>query len=193
MSAGGPYALACAAAFPDRITACSLVSAVPTPEIARSAGPRMRRVLWWAAERFPNYLRRRLMEFRPDLPPNEAHTNARIQRIAQWLGGEDLNLMQVPEMRSVLLRTMMETGRQSGAGNRNEIERLVKPWGFDIRTIVKPRLFVWHGAQDRIMPIGPARHLARTLKNCTATFYEGEGHFSVLVNRADDLLAALRV
>jgi pimeloyl-ACP methyl ester carboxylesterase len=193
MSAGGPYALACAAALPERVTACSLVSAVPTPEIARRAGPRARRFLWWAALRFPNYLRKRLMQFRPDGPPDGAYVNARMDRVAQWLGGEDLHLMQIPEMRNVLLRTMMETARQSGAGNRNEIERLVKPWGFDIREIEKPRLFVWHGDEDRIMPIGPARRMARTLKNCTATFYEGEGHFSVLVNRADDLMAALRV
>src|SRR5262252_5487282 len=34
MSAGGPYALACAHALPDRVSACSLVSAVPPPGIA---------------------------------------------------------------------------------------------------------------------------------------------------------------
>ena len=86
---------------------------------------------------------------------------------------------------------MMETARQDGAGNRSEIERLVKPWGFDIRDITVP-IFLWHGDEDRIMPIGPARLMARTLRNCASTFYEGEGHFSVLVNRADDLMAALR-
>jgi hypothetical protein len=53
-------------------------------------------------------------------------------------------------------------------------------------------MFVWHGDQDRIMPIGPARLMARRMRDCTATFYAGEGHFSVLVNRAHDLLAALR-
>lgn len=192
MSAGGPFALACAHALPDRVTACSLVSAVPTPDVARRAGPRVMRWLWWAAQRFPNYLRRRLMEFRPDAQPSEEMVVARMQRVAQWLGGQDLHLMQVPELRNVLLRTMMETARQSGAGNRAEIERLVQPWGFDVREIIMPRIFVWHGDQDRIMPIGPARRMARTLRNCTATFYEGEGHFSVLVNRAHDLLAPLR-
>jgi pimeloyl-ACP methyl ester carboxylesterase len=193
MSAGGPYALACAHMLSDRVTACSLVSAVPTPEIARRAGPRGRRFLWWAARRFPRYLRKRLMEFRPDAQPSEAMVTARMQRVAQWLGGEDMHLMQIPEMRNILLRTMMETARQSGAGNRSEIERLVKPWGFDIRDIKVPRIFLWHGDQDRIMPVGPARRMARTLRDCTATFYEGEGHFSVLVNRADDLIAALRL
>lgn len=191
MSAGGPYALACAHALKDRVTACSLVSAVPTPEIARRAGPRVRRFMWWAAQRFPNYLRKRLRQFRPDVQPSEAMVEERMQRVAHWLGGGDAALMRVDEMRAVLGRTMMETARQDGAGNRSEIERLVKPWGFDIRDITVP-IFLWHGDEDRIMPIGPARLMARTLQNCASTFYEGEGHFSVLVNRADDLMAALR-
>lgn len=192
MSAGGPYALACANKYPARVTACSLVSAVPPPDVARRAGPRARRLAWWVAYRFPNYLRRRLQQFRPDDPPREEMVNARMMRVAEWLGGEDLRLMHIPALRAVLARTMMETARQNGAGNRNEIERLVRPWGFDLRDITGPRVFVWHGDKDRIMPIGPSRVMARRLTNCTSTFYAGEGHFSVLVNRAHDLLAALR-
>ncbi|HEY0302064.1 MAG TPA: alpha/beta hydrolase [Rhizomicrobium sp.] len=192
MSAGGPYALACVHRLGERVAACSLVSAVPPPEIARRAGPRVRRLAWWVAYRYPGYLRRRLLQFRPDAPPREEMVEARMMRVAQWLGGEDLRLMQVAELRAVLARTMMETARQNGAGNRAEIERLVRPWGFDVRALEGPRLFVWHGDQDRIMPVGPARAMARRLKDCTATFYAGEGHFSVLVNRAHDLLGALR-
>ncbi len=192
MSAGGPYALACAHQLGERVTACSLVSAVPPPEVARKTGPRVRRLAWWVAYRFPGYLRRRLKQFRPDGVPQEEMVQTRMMRVAQWLGGEDLRLMEIPSLRSVLARTMMETARQSGAGNRSEIERLVKPWGFDIRALAGPRIFVWHGDQDRIMPVGPARMMARRLRNCTATFYSGEGHFSVLVNRAHDLLAVLR-
>ena len=192
MSAGGPYALACAQALGDRVTACSLVSAVPPPEVARKTGPRVRRLAWWVAYRFPGYLRRRLRQFRPDDPPREDMVHGRMMRVAQWLGGEDLRLMQIASLRAILARTMMETARQSGAGNRSEIERLVKPWGFDIRHLSGPRVFVWHGDEDRIMPVGPARVMARRLRNCTATFYSGEGHFSVLVNRAHELLSVLR-
>ncbi|HWD29205.1 MAG TPA: alpha/beta hydrolase [Rhizomicrobium sp.] len=192
MSAGGPYALACAHALKDRVFACSLVSAVPPPEVARRKGPRVRRLAWWIAYRFPRYLRSRLERFRPDGVPDEESVRHRMMMVARWLGGEDFRLMQIESLRGVLARTMMETARQSGAGNRAEIERLVRPWGFDIREIETPRIFVWHGHEDRIMPIGPARLMARRLHDATATFYHDEGHFSVLVNRAYDLLAALR-
>jgi pimeloyl-ACP methyl ester carboxylesterase len=189
MSAGGPYALACAHALSDRVTACSLISAVPPPGIALLAGPAMRRFAWWVARTFPNYLRRRLQDFRPD-EISEAMVRARMVRIGQWLGGEDLRLMQDPIKLDLLARTMLETGRQNGQGNRNEIERLVRPWGFDIRKIAVP-VYLFHGDQDRIMHVGPARRMARALRNCVATFYAGEGHFSVLVNRADELMGAL--
>jgi pimeloyl-ACP methyl ester carboxylesterase len=189
MSAGAPYALACAHELQSRVSACSLVSAVPPPGMALLAGPALRRFAWFVARTFPNYLRRRLKEFRPD-EISEAMVRARMVRIGQWLGGEDLRLMQDPTKLELLARTMLETGRQNGEGNRNEIERLARPWGFDIRKIATP-IFLFHGNQDRIMHIGPARRMARALRNCVATFYAGEGHFSVLVNKADELMGAL--
>lgn len=189
MSAGGPFALACAHALKDRVVACSLVSAVPTPSIALLSGPMARRFAWWIARTFPNYLRDRLQQFRPD-DMTEAMIRARMARIGQWLGGEDLRLMQDPDRLELLARTMVESGRQNGKGNRSEIERLARPWGFDIRKIRLP-VFLFHGDQDRIMHVGPARLMARVLRGCAATFYADEGHFSVLVNRADALMTAL--
>ena len=190
MSAGGPYALACAHALTGRVVACSLVSAVPPPQIAWRSGPAIRRLLWWIAHRFPHYLRRRLETFRPDGQQSDAMIRARMIRIAQWMGGEDLRLLQVPEMIDLFSRTLAETARQSGAGNRSEIMRLVQPWGFDLRDIAVPT-FLWHGVEDRIMPVAPARFMARKLTECRAQFYDREGHFSVLVNRADELMTAL--
>ncbi|MGD0191466.1 MAG: alpha/beta hydrolase [Rhizomicrobium sp.] len=189
MSAGGPYALACAHALRDRVTACSLVSAVPTPSVALMAGPAVRRLAWFVARAFPDYLRRRLKDFRPDHMTEEM-VRARMARMGQWLGGEDLRLMQDPEKLDLLTRTMLESGRQGGQANRSEIERLARPWGFNFKKLKAP-VFLFHGDQDRIMHVGPARMMARMLKDCAATFYPREGHFSVLVNQADALMDAL--
>ena len=189
MSAGGPYALACAHALTGRVVACSLVSAVPPPQIAWRSGPAIRRVLWWIAHRFPNYLRRRLETFRPDGQQSDAMIRARMIRIAQWMGGETAAPAGAGDV-DLFSRTLAETARQSGAENRSEIMRLVQPWGFDLRDIAVPT-FLWHGVEDRIMPVAPARFMARKLTQCRAQFYDREGHFSVLVNRADELMAAL--
>ena len=190
MSAGAPYALACANALCHRVVACSLVSAVPSPEIARRTGPMIRRLLWWAAFLFPDYLHRRLVEFHPDGVPSEEMTRARIVRMANWFGSEDRRLAEIPERLDLLIRTMMESMRQSPAANRSDIERLVRPWGFDIKKLRVP-ILLFHGGEDRIMPVDYARRMARRLKAAT-TLYENEGHFSVLVNRSYELLAALQ-
>jgi pimeloyl-ACP methyl ester carboxylesterase len=168
------------------------VSAVPPPEIARRSGPRLRRFAWWVAHRFPNYLRRRLVQFRPDGLPDEEMVRRRMLRVSQWLGGQDQILMHNAELRAVLARTMVETARQGASANRREIERLVRPWGFDVRQVKPERMFLWHGEKDRIMPVGPARLLAKRLVDCRAVFYPDEGHFSVLVNRSAELLNALK-
>jgi pimeloyl-ACP methyl ester carboxylesterase len=190
MSAGGAYALACAHAVPERITACSLVSSVPPPRIGRRFGPVKRRLAWWIAALCPTYLRHRLKRFRPDDVPTREVVHARIARMARWLGGEDLRLLQDPEMFDLFARTLTETAAQSNAANREEIERLARPWGFRLRDVSVPVL-LWHGGQDRILPIGYAHLMARELRECHTTFYDADGHFSVLVNRAHDLMAAL--
>jgi pimeloyl-ACP methyl ester carboxylesterase len=154
-----------------------------------ASGPVARRFAWWVARTFPNYLRRRLQEFRPD-HMSEAMVRARVAQIGQWLGGEDLRLMQDPAKLDLLTRTMVESGRQNGQGNRSEIERLARPWGFDIRKIDVP-ILVFHGDEDQIMHVRPAQKMARVLRECAATFYAGEGHFSVLVNKADQLMETL--
>jgi pimeloyl-ACP methyl ester carboxylesterase len=191
MSAGGPYALACARECPARITVCSLVSALPPPQIARRAGSLKRRLAWWVAFLFPRYLRRRLRQFRPDGIPTREMIDARLMRMAHWLGGEDLDLMRNPLMLDLMARTMTETALQGGAANRAEIERLARPWGFRIGDVPVPVL-LWHGGQDRILPVETARLMAGRFRRCAATYYDGEGHFSVLVNRSRDLMCALR-
>jgi pimeloyl-ACP methyl ester carboxylesterase len=113
-------------------------------------------------------------------------------RVSQWLGGQDEILMDNADLRALLARTMVETARQGAGANRREIERLVRPWGFDVRQIKLERMLLWHGEKDRIMPVGPARLLPKRLDDCKAVFYPDEGHFSVLVNRPAEFLGALR-
>jgi poly(3-hydroxyalkanoate) synthetase len=69
----------------------------------------------------------------------------------------------------------------------------VQPWGFRVEEITFEKLFVWHGEQDRIMPVAPVRLLVQNLPHCMATFYPDEGHFSTLANHAQEILSTLSV
>ncbi len=69
----------------------------------------------------------------------------------------------------------------------------VQPWGFEVEAITFEKTFLWHGEQDRIVPVAAARLLSQALPHCTATFYPDEGHFSTLVNHAQDIWKALSI
>ena len=53
ISAGGAYALACTYKYPDRLTACGLISTLPPGALIRKAGPLWMRAVWWIGEYLP--------------------------------------------------------------------------------------------------------------------------------------------
>jgi fermentation-respiration switch protein FrsA (DUF1100 family) len=50
---------------------------------------------------------------------------------------------------------------------------------------------LWHGEQDTTVPVAMGRCLAAALRQCRARFYPDEGHFSLPVRRAEEILATL--
>ena len=44
---------------------------------------------------------------------------------------------------------------------------------------------------DKEVPVSIGREVAEKLGQCRATFYPGEGHISVIVNHAQDIVSAL--
>jgi pimeloyl-ACP methyl ester carboxylesterase len=192
VSAGGAYALACACRMADRLTGCGLISTICPPELVRQAAPGWTRAVWWIAARHPGLAHSCLRALVHDSPPDEPSAEKRLLRISSWLARTDQEVLRRPSIRTALVRAMMESRRQGAAANRREILELVRSWDLRLEQIALRNVFLWHGEQDRLTPIGPARLLASTLPHCTATFCAGEGHFSTLANHARDVLAALR-
>jgi pimeloyl-ACP methyl ester carboxylesterase len=62
-------------------------------------------------------------------------------------------------------------------------------WGFDLREVIG-EVHVWHGEQDRFVPVAHARALAATLPRCRASFYPEDGHF-FFRRRLSEVLGAL--
>ena len=68
---------------------------------------------------------------------------------------------------------------------------LIGLWGFRREEITCTKIFVWHGEANRVMSVVPARLLAQALPHCTVPFSPDEGHFSILVNHAQEIWRAL--
>ena len=192
VSAGGAYALACAYRMPGRLTGCGLISTICPPDLVRQAGPGWMRTAWWIAEHHPGLAHACMRALLPDSMSDEAGADARLARIASWLGRADRDVLRRPAIRRALVRSLAEGRRHGAAANRREILALLHDWRLPIERIGLHGIHLWHGEKDRLTPIGPSRLLAERLPHCNAVFYAGEGHFSTLANHAPDILAALR-
>jgi pimeloyl-ACP methyl ester carboxylesterase len=192
-SGGGPYALACAYKIPDRLTSCGLISSVPPADFMRRAGPWGMRTMWLALERFPPSLDRLFvrLSMRAVASAGEADLETYLVRSAAQLGAADQRVLGDSKIRRLFAQAVVESYRQGLQANLEQAITFVKPWGFAIEGITFANVYLWHGEQDRIIPVGPARLLAQALPHCTATFYRDDGHLSTLANHADAILGRL--
>jgi pimeloyl-ACP methyl ester carboxylesterase len=193
LSGGGAFALACAYKMPQRLTACGLISSVPPVAFIRQAGIRGMRVAYWLLERLPPRLFRALVSrtMRTGARSSEADTERTLLRNVARLGAGDQQVVAIPEIRRIYAETAVESYRQGVQANVEDALMLAKRWPFRVEDIAFAPLFLWHGEQDRIMPVAPARLLAQALPQCQATFYPDTGHLCTVVTHAGDILRAL--
>jgi pimeloyl-ACP methyl ester carboxylesterase len=191
VSAGGPYALACAYKISQRLTACGLISTVSPGNFIRKAGPWSMRATWWMGAQFPWLLRLYVPLVQRMMGSDEASIEKYLVGYAARLGAADQQVLSNAEIRASLVQAMAESSRQGGKAGLEAALSEIRPWGFQIEQIPFENLFIWHGEQDRIMPIAPARLLVQTLPHCSATFYPDEGHFSTAANHTQDILHTL--
>lgn len=189
VSGGGPFALACARALPQRVVRAAIVCGLgplDAPEAVRGTSfisrltlalPRRApclvgpfcRTLSWAVRHHPG---RTIAQMARDLPPPDRATLGR------------------PEVASALERSFREAFRTGTAGAVRDLALYNQPWGVDLGGIATPVHF-FHGEQDTIVPAAMARDLSARIPGATLRLYPEEGHHSLAVNRAGEILEAL--
>lgn len=187
ISGGGPHALACGAALPDRIECVGVASGigpVAAPDATRGMASQRVQGLF-VARRLPFLVRPLCWAFR-----NPARNPERfVRRFTSGFPASDRALLEGSGFREQRARSYAEATRRGVRGFAHEIAMLTRPWGFtpaDVRCDVR----LWHGEDDASTPLAMARAVAAALPRCEATFYPGEGHF-VAVRHWDEILRAL--
>ena len=188
-SGGGPYALACALRLADRLTAVGVVSGSgPFTEagLAEGINPASRRFFDLCRDKpRRGRLMLRVMGFMA------AHTPKRI--LAQTLSSlpePDRIALKQPSLQRIYLDTLLEAQRNGPCGAQRDTALMVGPWDFRPQDITIP-VSLWHGVDDGDMPVAMGRYVARTIPSCTATFSVGEGHLSLWLNQAEEILRVL--
>ena len=187
VSAGAPYALACAAAMPDRVAATASVSTIPpgfSPLRSTRTAPHYRLALM-ALLRAPRAIRGiadpvlALARDRPEL-------FRRLFAVAA-LGG-DRELLRASEARELAARRFLAA---TSRGSWPMIEDFLvcrSKWGFDPEEI-RCEVHLWHGLRDPVIPIAHADEVRRRLPRVWPRFIKA-GHF-LLRSRIGEILRPL--
>lgn len=161
VSAGGPYALASAAALPNRIAGVALVSSIGPIE-RREATRDMNRTnrLAFTIARFLPFL------LRPAISGMAREARVAPEALLDQSGSDfstpDRQAMQRPDLREMYLRDLPEAYAQGAVGHASDLCRLARPWGFRMSDVGVP-VTIWQGGQDQNVPPRMAEELAAEL------------------------------
>jgi pimeloyl-ACP methyl ester carboxylesterase len=188
-SGGAPFAAACAAQLPDRVRVVGLLGGVAPPDapgIRHSLSGLMRMMLRLA--RFAPLVLRGL--FRLNLRAIRRGGPATSRRMVAWAPEPDRRFLQRAAIRDGFMACFIEACRQGPRGAVADFALIARPWGFDLGEVKTPAL-LWHGEQDRNVPVANGRYLAAAIPRCRATFYLDDAHLSVPLTHQREILSAL--
>jgi pimeloyl-ACP methyl ester carboxylesterase len=185
-SAGGGYALACAARMPERISAVGLACCEGPYDLVPGA---------WQEDLTPE--ERTLFELiRRD--PMAAH--GAVAEHVRWYEDPDtiweweppavdVPVLARPDVKEALTQMFREGARQGGAGLVGDWFAQSLPWGFAFADLKLP-VVVWHGELDHLVRLAQAHYLSAVLPNSRLVLYPQDGHL-LLLQHWEDLLAAV--
>ena len=180
ISGGGPYALACAALLPDLTVAVAAVASI-APYVVEGfdyfAGMGESNVegfkLFFSD---PEAARRDLREGRDEILASTPEQLA--EDIESLLSPADAEVLT-----GDLARWLTETNKVALApgdqGWWDDGVAHLTDWGFDFRDIRVP-VKIWHGRQDRFVPVQHGQWLAATVPGAEAEISDRDGHLTMI-------------
>jgi pimeloyl-ACP methyl ester carboxylesterase len=190
VSGGGPYALACAARIPERVTRVVLVGALGP--LAGKPLPRdmvhLNRVALAVAARLPPLAR---LGIRLAAGWVRRDPERHVARMMAAAPAADRRVLADPEYRALFAASTGEALRLGGRGAAWELTLLAQRWDFRLQEVPVP-VEIWQGLADNIVPSAIARQLAAALPHGAPHYLADEGHLSLIVRHIDAVLAGLR-
>ncbi len=187
VSAGAPYALACAARMPDRVRTTLVSPLSPTVSLHANPEARLRYRLGlgavahapgavsWLGDRVAALMRR--------------HPGLAVRLIEVGASEADRALLAEPVRRQALAERFLFAFSARSRPMVDDYRVCCRPWGFDVSDIAAP-VQLWHGMQDNLVPAATAFRLASELPEASLSIVLDEGHFFFL-RRVRDILAPL--
>jgi pimeloyl-ACP methyl ester carboxylesterase len=183
-SAGGPYALACARAIPERLTAAIVVSSMAPPEAPTHGQSGVTRALLGLSRRFPAVYGG---IFATIVRRAQQHPDRFVEQFFVGWPTPDRTVVSRPDVGRIITQATIEGYRAGGRSVGWDVALCTRKWPFRLQDITPP-VRLWHGEADTIVPTAAARYVAATISQCQSTYCPGEGHISTLVNHLDEMM-----
>ena len=183
VSGGGPFAAACAAMIPARLTRMAIVCGMGPYD-----APGMKEgVSWTIPGQF--WLVRRLVLMLTAMGVQK-DPDQFLSRSKETLSEPDRRLLDQAEKAHTFVEGLSEAFRPGTAGASRDASLYARPWGFRLQDITV-ETHLWHGGMDLNVPISVGRYVADAIPSCTARFYEEEGHLTLPDKHLRETLGAL--
>ena len=186
ISAGGPFAAACAARIPGRVRSLTLVCPLGPPgwpARAMAPGERLSLAVARHAPAFGGWFLGRLAALARRSP------RLFLRLATSELPGIDRRAIAQPGMRDAFLVGYAEAFRCGSRGVAQDLRVLTRPWGFQLGSITVPTSIHYGDADTTVSP-WHARLYAEAIPGAQLQLYPGHGHFSILA-AAREMLAPL--
>jgi pimeloyl-ACP methyl ester carboxylesterase len=178
VSAGGPYAAACAYKLANRVTKTAIVSgAAPVDREGAFEGvPESLRQAFAMIRKLPTWLSRFILwqQTQAQLRDPEQSLIARAAELSK----ADQDMLARREFRAQVLAYRKEAVRQGVRGMLREMQILASPWDIPLEDIVG-EVHVWHWEEDLFVPIQMGRYIAGRIPQAQTHFLPGGGHYSL--------------
>jgi pimeloyl-ACP methyl ester carboxylesterase len=186
LSGGGPTALACGLALRDRIRSVTTVGSI-APLVPRDPSLPPDRLVTRTARRSRRAARAlfAVMVFAGRLRPEQT-----LDRFCTLLAEPDAHLLR--DDRTVRRAFLDDLGHPSPTTARaaaRDFWLFTRRWGIDLADMTVP-VHVWHGTEDRNVPVAHARVIATRCPTARLHLIPGGGH--MLLSNLEEIIGAMR-
>jgi len=189
LSGGGPYVLACAYAYPQRVAAAGVLGGV-APSQGDDAPPggivrlfsRLGPIATTLRVPLSIALTATIWALRPFASPA-------FDLYARMSPEGDRRVFARPEMKAMFLDDLLRGSRTGFAAPIYDLVLFWRPWGFSVRDITVPVRW-WHGDADHLVPLAHGRHMTSLIPGAQLFVRPGESHLGSL-GAAEEVLGTL--
>lgn len=189
VSGGAPYALSCAFYHParvQRIALCGGLASLTDRSLIQKLPLKYKAALWLHHHFEPGlkWTNHRLCYSARKSPERL------LRRISRHLSIEDKNILAESSIREIFITSLTEAAKQGPLYGEQELTIFGSCWNFSLADISTP-VDIWHGDRDRVVPVAMAHHFAEKLQHSTLHIMPDEGHFSLPIRHAEQILQRL--